>query len=59
MTLEQYKAELNKALEEAGPLHRKAKDGPAYRVIVTASKDRNLKLHEWQELEDRYYSSGD
>lgn len=56
MTYEDYKRELLAALEKADWRNLRDKDGPAYQVLVRASRDRkNLTLDQWQELSSLYY----
>lgn len=56
MTYEDYKRELLTALEKADWRNLRDKDGPAYQVLVRASRDRkNLTLDQWQELSSLYY----
>ena len=56
MTYEDYKRELLAALEKADWRNLRDKDGPAYQVLVRASRDRkNLTLDQWQALSDLYY----
>lgn len=56
MTYEDYKRELLAALEKADWRNLRDKDGPAYQVLVRASRDRkNLTMDQWQELSSLYY----
>lgn len=56
MTYEDYKRELLAALEKADWRNLRDKNGPAYQVLVRASRDRkNLTLDQWQELSSLYY----
>lgn len=56
MTYEDYKRELLAALDKADWRNLRDKNGPAYQVLVRASRDRkNLTLDQWQELSDLYY----
>lgn len=56
MTYEDYKRELLAALEKADWRNLRDKDGPAYQVLVRASRDReNVTLDQWQELSSLYY----
>lgn len=56
MTYEDYKRELLAALEKADWRNLRDKNGPAYQVLVRASRDRkNLTLDQWQALSDLYY----
>ena len=44
MTYEEYRRELNEALEKADWMNPRDKNGPAYRVLA-----------QWQKLHDEYY----
>ena len=56
MTYEDYKRELLAALEKADWRNLRDKDGPAYQVLVRASRDRkNLTLDQWQALSNLCY----
>lgn len=56
MTYEDYKRELLAALDKADWRNLRDKDGPAYQVLVRASRDRkNLTLDQWQALSNLYY----
>ena len=56
MTYEDYRRELLAALDKADWRNLRDKDGPAYQVLVRASRDRkNLKLDQWQALSNLYY----
>lgn len=56
MTYEDYRRELLAALEKADWRNLRDKDGPAYQVLVRASRDRkNLTLDQWQALSNLYY----
>lgn len=56
MTYEDYRRELLAALEKADWRNLRDKDGPAYQVLVRASRDReNVTLDQWQELSSLYY----
>ena len=56
MTYEDYKRELLAALDKADWRNLRDKNGPAYQVLVRASRDRkNLTLAQWQKLHDEYY----
>ena len=55
MTLEQYKTELLEKLDDADFMHIRDKDGPAYQVLVEASKDKDLKTSDWTELSNLFY----
>ena len=56
MTYEDYKRELLAALEKVDWRNLRDKDGPAYQVLVRASRDRkNLTLDQWQALSSLYY----
>lgn len=56
MTYEDYKRELLAALEKADWRNLRDKNGPAYQVLVRASRDReNVTLDQWQELSSLYY----
>ena len=56
MTYEDYKRELLAALDKADWRNLRDKNGPAYQVLVRASRDReNVTLDQWQELSSLYY----
>lgn len=56
MTYEDYRRELLAALDKADWRNLRDKNGPAYQVLVRASRDRkNLTLDQWQALSDLYY----
>lgn len=56
MTYEDYRRELLAALEKADWRNLRDKNGPAYQVLVRASRDReNVTLDQWQELSSLYY----
>lgn len=55
MTYEDYRRELLAALDKADWRNLRDKDGPAYQVLVRASRDRkNLTLDQWQALSNLY-----
>ena len=55
MTYEDYRRELLAALEKADWRNLRDKDGPAYQVLVRASRDRKtLTLDQWQALRTLY-----
>lgn len=55
MTYEEYRRELNEALEKADWMNLRDKNGPAYRVLARAARDKTLPLAQWQKLHDEYY----
>ena len=56
MTYEDYRRELLAALDKADWRNLRDKDGPAYQVLVRASRDRkNLTLDQWPALSNLYY----
>ena len=56
MTYEDYRRELLAALDKADWRNLRDKDGPAYQVLVRASRDRkNVTLDQWQALSNLYY----
>lgn len=56
MTYEDYKRELLAALDKADWRNLRDKNGPAYQVLVRASRDRkNLTLDQRQALSNLYY----
>lgn len=56
MTYEDYRRELLAALDKADWRNLRDKDGPAYQVLVRASRDReNVTLDQWQALSSLYY----
>lgn len=52
---EEYRRELNEALEKADWMNPRDKNGPAYRVLARAARDKALPLAQWQKLHDEYY----
>lgn len=52
MTYEEYRRELNEALEKADWMNPRDKNGPAYRVLARAARDKALPLAQWQKLHD-------
>ena len=55
MTYEEYRRELNEALEKGGLDEPAGQNGPAYRVLARAARDKALPLAQWQKLHDEYY----
>ena len=55
LTYEEYRRELNEALEKADWMNPRDKNGPAYRVLARAARDKALPLAQWQKLHDEYY----
>ena len=55
MTYEEYRAQLDKALEEVDWMHPRDRNGPAYRVIARAAADKRLTLDEWGKLHEEFY----
>lgn len=55
MTYEEYKQELDTALEQVDWMNPRDKNGPAYRVLVNAAADRTLPTQEWEKLNAEYY----
>ena len=55
MTYEEYRRELNEALEKAAWMNPRDKNGLAYRVLARAARDKALPLAQWQKLHDEYY----
>ena len=55
MTYEEYRRELNEALEKADWMNPRDKHGPAYRVLARAARDTALPLAQRQQLHDEYY----
>ena len=43
------------ALEKADWMNPRDKNGPAYRVLARAARDKALPLAQWQKLHDEYY----
>ena len=58
MTYEEYRRELNEALEKADWMNPRDKNGPAYRVLARAARDKALPLAQWQKLHDEYVVQG-
>lgn len=54
MTYEEYRRELNEALEKADWMNPRDKNGLAYRVLARAARDKALPLAQWQKLHDEY-----
>lgn len=55
MTYEEYRAQLDKALEEVDWMHPRDRNGPAYRAIARAAADRSLTTDEWGKLHEEFY----
>ena len=55
MTYEEYRRELNEALEKADWMNPRDKNGLAYRVLARAARDKALPLAQWKKLHDEYY----
>lgn len=56
MTYEDYRRELLAALDKADWRNLRDKNGPAYQVLVRASRDReNVTLDQRQALSNLYY----
>lgn len=55
MTYEEYRAQLDKALEEVDWMHPRDRNGPAYRVIAREAADRSLTTDEWGKLHEEFY----
>lgn len=55
LTYEEYRRELNEALEKADWMNPRDKNGPAYRILARAARDKALPLAQWQKLHDEYY----
>lgn len=55
LTYEEYRRELNEALEKADWMNPRDKNGPAYRVLARAARDKALPLAQWQKLHDEYH----
>ena len=51
MTYEEYRRELNEALEKADWMNPRDKN----RVLARAARDKALPLAQWQKLHDEYY----
>ena len=47
MTYEEYRRELNEALEKADWMNPRDKNGLAYRVLARAARDKALPLAQW------------
>lgn len=45
----------NMTLDEADWMNPRDKNGPAYRVLARAARDKALPLAQWQKLHDEYY----
>lgn len=55
MTYEIYEAELRKRLARESWQNARSKDGEAYALLKAAARDKELKIEEWQKLNDLFY----
>lgn len=57
MTLEEYRQQLDEALEELDWHDPRSKESSAHKVLAAASVDKSLSLDEWMQLHDRYWKA--
>ena len=57
MTLEEYRQQLDEALEKLDWHDPRSKESSAYKVLAEASVDKSLSLDEWMQLHDRYWKA--
>lgn len=55
MTYEEYRRELNEALEKADWMNPRDKNGPAYRGTGPCGTGQGPAAGQWQKLHDEYY----
>lgn len=57
MTLEEYRQQLDAALEKLDWRNPRSRESDAYKVLAAASADKSLCLDEWMELHERYWKA--
>ena len=54
MTLEEYRQQLDEALEKLDWQNPGSRESNAHKVLEAASVDKSLSLDEWMQLYERY-----
>ena len=54
MTLEEYRQQLDEALEKLDWQNPGSRESDAHKVLEAASVDKSLSLDEWMQLYERY-----
>lgn len=54
MTLEEYRQQLDEALEKLDWQNLGSRESDAHKVLEAASVDKSLSLDEWMQLYERY-----
>ena len=54
MTLEEYRQQLDEALEKLDWQNPGSRESGAHKVLEAASVDKSLSLDEWMQLYERY-----
>ena len=54
MTLEEYRQQLDEALEKLDWKNPGSRESDAHKVLEAASVDKSLSLDEWMQLYERY-----
>lgn len=54
MTLEEYRQQLDEALEKLDWQNPGSRESSAHKVLEAASVDKSLSLDEWMQLYERY-----
>lgn len=54
MTLEEYRKQLDEALEKLDWQNPGSRESDAHKVLEAASVDKSLSLDEWMQLYERY-----
>lgn len=54
MTLEEYRQQLDEALEKLDWQNPGSRESDAHKVLEAASADKSLSLDEWMQLYERY-----
>lgn len=57
MTLEEYRQQLDEALEKLDWQNPGSRESDAHKVLEAASVDKSLSLDEWMRLYDRYWKA--
>ena len=57
MTLEEYRQQLDEALEKLDWQNPGSRESDAHTVREAASEDKSLSLDEWMRLYDRYWKA--
>lgn len=57
MTREEYRQQLDEALEKLDWQNPGSRESDAHKVLEAASVDKSLSLDEWMQLYDRYWKA--